>query len=64
MVTAGTEESLRVWMTYAQAAEYTGLNRTTIWRAVEAGNLEAYGVGRAVRFQRVELDRWMRNDEK
>jgi len=54
----------RVWLTYAEASEYTGLDRTTLWRAVRRNELRAGGAGRAVRFERLELDRWLRGDEK
>lgn len=47
------------YMDYAQAAAYCNVDRTTIWRAVKAGQLRAFGPGRAVRFRRDELDRWM-----
>jgi excisionase family DNA binding protein len=52
----------RVWMSREQAANYTGLDKVTLWRAVRAGKLRAGGYGRAVRFERVELDRFMRGD--
>jgi excisionase family DNA binding protein len=44
---------------YRQSAAYCNVDRTTIWRAVKAGDLRASGPGRAVRFRRDELDRWM-----
>jgi excisionase family DNA binding protein len=44
---------------YERSADYCNVNRCTIWRAVKAGRLRAYGPGRAVRFRRDELDRWM-----
>jgi excisionase family DNA binding protein len=44
---------------YKQAAAYCNVDRTTIWRAVKAGRLTASGPGRAIRFHREELDRWM-----
>jgi excisionase family DNA binding protein len=46
---------------YTQAAAYCNVDRTTLWRAVKAGDLRASGPGRAVRFHRDELDRWMRS---
>ena len=61
MTTTATE---RTWMSYAEAEEYTGLERTTLWRAVRAGELRSGGVGRAVRFEKAELDRWLRGDEE
>lgn len=60
-----TESTSRnVWKTYLQSAEYCQLDRVTLWRAVKRGELRAGGVGRAVRFHRDELDRWMRGDEE
>ena len=61
MTTTATE---RTWMSYAEAEEYTGLERTTLWRAVRVGELRSGGVGRAVRFEKAELDRWLRGDEE
>jgi excisionase family DNA binding protein len=46
---------------YTRAATYCNVDRTTLWRAVKAGDLQASGPGRAVRFHRDELDRWMRS---
>lgn len=42
-----------------QASAYCNVDRTTLWRAVKSGALRASGPGRAVRFHREELDRWM-----
>lgn len=47
------------YLDYTQAAAYCNVDRTTLWRAVRAGDLRASGPGRAVRFHRDELDRWM-----
>jgi len=47
------------YLTYSEAANYCRVNRTTLWRAVRSGRLEAFGPGAAVRFRRAELDLWM-----
>lgn len=47
------------YLDYDRAAAYCNVDRTTIWRAVKAGHLNESGPGRAVRFHRDELDRWM-----
>lgn len=47
------------YLDYEQASAYCNVNRTTIWRAVRAGTLRESGPGKAVRFHRDELDRWM-----
>jgi excisionase family DNA binding protein len=58
-VHVGTTTIESPYLDYRGAAAYCGVERTTIWRAVKAGNLLASGPGRAVRFHRAELDRWM-----
>lgn len=47
------------YLDYTQATAYCNVERTTIWRAMKAGRLRASGPGKAVRFRRDELDRWM-----
>jgi len=47
------------YLDYGRASAYCNVDRTTIWRAVKRGHLRASGYGRAVRFHRAELDRWM-----
>jgi excisionase family DNA binding protein len=47
------------YLDYERAAAYCSVDRTTIWRAVKSGSLKASGPGRAVRFHRDELVRWM-----
>ena len=49
----------RSYFTYGEAAHYTNLSAVTLWRAVRAGHLKASGPGRAVRFHKDELDRFM-----
>lgn len=53
-------EVMREWVTYRQAEEMSGLSRTTLWRLVSAGEVEAAKVGRAVRINRGSLDAYMR----
>jgi excisionase family DNA binding protein len=56
MATAAVE---RPYLTYEEAAGYTNLSPVTLWRAVRAGRLKVAGPGRAVRFHKDELDRFM-----
>lgn len=48
------------WVTYRQAEEISGLSRTTLWRLMRAGEVEAAKVGRAVRINRQSLDAYMK----
>ena len=47
------------YLRYEEAAQYTNLSPVTLWRAVRDGRLKAAGPGRAVRFHKEELDRFM-----
>lgn len=49
----------RKWGTYRQAEEMAGLSRTTLWRLVRTGEIEAAKVGRAVRINLHSLDAYM-----
>ncbi len=61
MTKTETRNIERVWLSTSEASTYTGLDRVTLWRARKRGELRAGGAGRAVRFERTELDRWMRS---
>jgi excisionase family DNA binding protein len=55
----------RPYLTYREAEQYTGVERTTLYRAMKRGKLRASGYGsRVVRFHRDELDRWMQSREQ
>lgn len=50
---------------YAEAAAYIGVSVGTLRRMAESGKLRTYKVGeRLVRFDRLELDRFVRGDDK
>ena len=53
-------EITREWVTYKQAEELSGLSRTTLWKLISAGDVEAARVGRAVRINRESLNAYMR----
>jgi excisionase family DNA binding protein len=55
----GAPTTASPYLTYEEAARYCNLERTTIYRAVKAGRLQACGPGMAVRFHRDDLDKWM-----
>lgn len=61
MTETATAVAERVWFDTAGAAEYAGVNPSTLWRARQRGELRAGGVGRSVRYERSELDRWLRS---
>ena len=53
-------EITKEWVTYKQAEELSGLSRTTLWKLIGAGEVEAARVGRAVRINRENLNAYMR----
>lgn len=57
---AETAMATKMWMRYWEAEIYTGLERTSIWRAVRDGRLKAGGIRGAVRFHRDDLDAFLR----
>ncbi len=54
------EQEGREWLTYKRAEEIFGLSRTTLWKLINASDIEAAQVGRAVRISRESLDRFMK----
>jgi excisionase family DNA binding protein len=52
------------YLTYEEAARYTNVSPVTLWRAVRDGRLKPAGPGRAIRFHRDELDRFMNSRER
>ncbi len=47
------------YVTYTQVQRLYGLSRTTAWRAIRDGHLEAARVGRSVLIKRESLDQFM-----
>jgi len=53
-------EITREWVTYKEAERMVGLSRTTLWKAINAGDVEYRKIGRAVRINRASLEAYMR----
>lgn len=53
-------EITREWMSYKHAEQLTGLSRTTLWKLISIGDVEAARVGRAVRLNRDSLTAYMK----
>jgi excisionase family DNA binding protein len=49
----------REWVTYKEAEELSGLSRTTLWKLLDAGEIKAARIGRAVRINRRSLDEYL-----
>jgi len=55
-------EIVRTWLTYKEAEQLVGLSRTTLWKLLNAREVEHRKVGRAVRINRESLESYMRRD--
>jgi excisionase family DNA binding protein len=59
-MTATVESQLqREWLSYSDAQTVSGLGRTTLWKLVRSGEVQAAKVGKAVRINRRSLDQYM-----
>lgn len=48
-----------VTLTYPEAADYMGVSLATVKRLVADGSLRHVPIGRAIRFRREDLDRYL-----
>lgn len=56
----GTAQEVRPeWLRYPEAEKYSGLGRSTLWKLVRSGEIQAAKVGKAVRINRRSLDEYM-----
>jgi excisionase family DNA binding protein len=57
---AGTAQEVQPeWLRYPEAERYSGLGRSTLWKLVKDGHVDAAKVGKAVRINRRSLDEYM-----
>ena len=47
------------WLSYKDAERVVGLGRTTLWKLVSSGEVQAARVGRAVRLNRRSLEEYL-----
>lgn len=51
-------------LTIREVAEYLKLNEKTTYRLVSEGKIPGFKVGGAWRFRKVEIDRWIKEQEQ
>lgn len=49
------------WLTIDELAEYLKMGRTKLYRMAQEGDIPASKVGNQWRFDREEIDQWMKN---
>lgn len=52
---------MTVWLTLGELAQYTKKGRSTLYRMAREGNIPAHKFGRNWRFDRDEIDRWLKS---
>lgn len=58
-ITAPGPSPLALALTYQQAADLLGISSRSVWSLVDAGELTAIRIGRAVRIPRAEVERFI-----
>ena len=51
------------WLTIDELAEYLKMGRTKLYRMAQEGNIPASKVGNQWRFDREEIDEWMKSNQ-
>jgi excisionase family DNA binding protein len=60
MMHAGIAQEVKPeWLRYPEAERYAGLGRSTLWKLVTSGEVQAAKVGKAVRISRRSIDEYM-----
>jgi excisionase family DNA binding protein len=58
---AGTAQQVQPeWLRYPDAERYSGLGRSTLWKLISSGEVQAAKVGKAVRLNRRSLEEYMK----
>ena len=52
----------KAWLTYVESQTYSSLSRSKLWELVNAGEIDAAKVGRAVRINRDSLEDYMKRN--
>jgi len=52
------------WLTLEQIAEYLQMSTSSIYKMAQKGKIPAYKVGRQWRFNKEEIDMWVKSKRK
>ena len=59
MQAGAAQEVQPAWLRYPEAERFAGLGRSTLWKLVRSGDIQAAKVGKAVRINRQSLEEYM-----
>jgi excisionase family DNA binding protein len=54
--------SMAIWLDFKELTSYLKMPRSTLYRLVQNKQLPGHKVGRSWRFDREEIDRWIKGD--
>ena len=50
------------WLSVAEMSKYLGVSSDTVYRWISERNMPGHKIGRLWKFQKDEIDEWMRSD--
>jgi excisionase family DNA binding protein len=53
---------MAIWLNFQELTSYLKMPRSTLYRLVQSKQLPGHKVGRSWRFDREEIDRWIKGD--
>jgi len=56
-----TVEMGREWLSYDEARIYSGIGKTTLWKLVTSGEIEAIKIGRSVKISKRALEAYLQS---
>jgi excisionase family DNA binding protein len=55
---------MAVWLNFKELTAYLKMPRSTLYRLVQKKQLPGHKVGKVWRFDRDEIDRWIKGDQR
>jgi excisionase family DNA binding protein len=59
---SGDHDGMAIWLDFKELTSYLKMPRSTLYRLVQSKQLPGHKVGRSWRFDRDEIDRWIKGD--
>lgn len=55
---------MAVWLNFKELTDYLKMPRSTLYRLVQKKQLPGHKIGKVWRFDRDEIDRWIKSDQR
>lgn len=60
----GNHPGMAVWLDFKELTAYLKMPRSTLYRLVQKKQLPGHKIGRGWRFDRDDIDRWIKSDKR